>query len=70
MIKIAASILSADFGRLVAHAREAVAAGAAWLHVDVMDGHFVPNLTLGPVVLESLRPLREEAGLPRRSPDD
>jgi ribulose-phosphate 3-epimerase len=55
MIELAPSILSADFARLGAEALAAVEGGAALLHVDVMDGHFVPNITIGPPVITSLR---------------
>ena len=55
LIQIAPSILSADFSRLAAHAKQAIEGGASLLHVDVMDGHFVPNITIGPPVVASLR---------------
>lgn len=60
MIKIAPSILSADFARLGDEVAAISAGGADYIHVDVMDGHFVPNITIGPLVVDGLRPVTDK----------
>ena len=73
MIELAPSILSADFAHLADQVRSATEGGATVIHVDIMDGHFVPNLTIGPPVVKSLRKATElplDCHLMIENPDD
>ena len=73
MIKIAPSILAANFSKLAEEVKEVEEAGAQLIHIDVMDGHFVPNITMGPIVVEALRPVTKlplDVHLMIENPDD
>lgn len=73
MIKIAPSILSADFAKLGEEIKDVERGGADYIHVDVMDGHFVPNITIGPLIVEAIRPVTKlplDVHLMIENPDD
>lgn len=73
MVKIAPSILSADFSKLGMEIKDVEQGGADYIHVDVMDGHFVPNITIGPLIVEAIRPITKlplDVHLMIENPDD